>query len=202
MRRRGRRIVWKGHQGRVTDGHGAVDVANVGVGRMDTGGGAGAAQSRARARAWRPEAIAVLAAIRPRAGGGATVRWPWAVIHIVIVRGDGAVVAIGETSPVVGWFEDALFTEAQTQLAPGDLLVMFTDGLLEAIAGHGSTDDDAVRELLGPLAGCTPADVANRLDTELPDGELRLRRGVPGHPRLISCTRADPRLRVHRPLCI
>jgi len=46
-------------------------------------------------------------------------------------------------------------------------------GYPHPIAGHGSSDDAAVRRLLGPLAGRTPADVADRLDAELPDGELR-----------------------------
>jgi hypothetical protein len=40
---------------------------------------------------------------------------------------------------------------------------MFTDGLIEAIAGHGETDDGPIRQILAPLARHSATEVANRL---------------------------------------
>jgi serine phosphatase RsbU (regulator of sigma subunit) len=49
----------------------------------------------------------------------------------------------------------------------GDVLVLFTDGTLEVVGGHGATDDEQVRALLAPLAGRTAEDVARALDDVL-----------------------------------
>jgi serine phosphatase RsbU (regulator of sigma subunit) len=53
------------------------------------------------------------------------------------------------------------------QLRPGDAIVMFTDGLLEAIAGRGEVDVSAVQYLLGPLATAPAEKVADALDGAL-----------------------------------
>ncbi len=53
------------------------------------------------------------------------------------------------------------------QLRPDDVLVMFTDGLLEALAGRGESDDSAVQRLLYPLVGASAEEVANALDAAL-----------------------------------
>lgn len=124
----------------------------------------------------KPERYCTLAvaALRPREGGGADLTVALGGHpHPLIVRRNGAVEQVGETAPVVGWLAEAAFTDAVAELAPDDFVVMFTDGLLEAIAGHGSIDDAAVAQLLRPLAGRSAGEVADRLDAELPDGEFR-----------------------------
>jgi len=88
--------------------------------------------------------------------------------HPLVVRGDGRVDAVGCAGPLIGWSADVEFTDAVVELGVGDVLVMFTDGLLEALSGHGSADDDAVREMLRPMAGRTAGEIADRLDSELP----------------------------------
>jgi phosphoserine phosphatase RsbU/P len=114
-----------------------------------------------------------LASIRPRQGAGAELTVALGGHpHPLVVRRGGAVERLGETAPVVGWWVEASFTDVAARLAPGDFMVMFTDGLLEAVAGRGSTDDTALQDLLGPLAGRSAAEVADQLDAELPDGEL------------------------------
>lgn len=110
-----------------------------------------------------------LAAVRPRQAGGADV-----VValgghpHPLVVRRDGTLERVGETAPPVGMLTGTTFRDVSVQLGPGDLLVMFTDGLLEVIGGHGSVQDRALRRLLEPLAGCPAAEVAARVDAELP----------------------------------
>lgn len=84
--------------------------------------------------------------------------------HPLVVRRDGRIESVGVTGPIIGWFEDSRYQTVTSDLQPGDLLVMFTDGLLEAVAGRGQTDDGSIRDLLSSMAGCTAADVAERLD--------------------------------------
>jgi sigma-B regulation protein RsbU (phosphoserine phosphatase) len=87
--------------------------------------------------------------------------------HPLLLRADGTVERIGVTSPVVGWTLDASYSEVSTPMRTGDVLVLFTDGTLEVVAGHGATDDEQVRALLAPLAGRTAGDVARALDDVL-----------------------------------
>ena len=87
--------------------------------------------------------------------------------HPLIVRADGTVEAVGVTSPVVGWTLEAAYSEVSTPLRSGDVLVLFTDGTLEVVGGHGATDDEQVRALLAPLAGRRAEDVARALDDAL-----------------------------------
>jgi sigma-B regulation protein RsbU (phosphoserine phosphatase) len=93
--------------------------------------------------------------------------------HPLLVRSDGTLERIGQTSPVVGWTLQAEYTEVAVGMRSGDFLVLFTDGTLEVVAGHGATEDDAVAALLAPLAGRPAADVADALDAALGDGVLR-----------------------------
>lgn len=92
--------------------------------------------------------------------------------HPLIVRTDGTVERFGRTSPIVGWTRYASFEQSSAMLAPGDLLLVFTDGLLEVTGGHASSDDTALQALLRPLAGCSPEQVADRLDRLLGAGTL------------------------------
>ena len=50
----------------------------------------------------------------------------------IVVRADGRVERLPRTGILVGWDADARFGEAAVALAPGDLLVAFTDGVTEA----------------------------------------------------------------------
>ncbi|MDQ1704397.1 MAG: phosphoserine phosphatase RsbU/P [Frankiaceae bacterium] len=114
-----------------------------------------------------------LADIRPEAGVGADVTigiggHP----HPLVLRRDGTVTALGETGPVAGWVPDARFVDVADRLEVGDLLVMFTDGLIEAVAGHGVVDDTAIRALLAPMAGRPAAEVADGIDARLGDDAL------------------------------
>jgi sigma-B regulation protein RsbU (phosphoserine phosphatase) len=92
--------------------------------------------------------------------------------HPLLVRADGTVQPLGTTAPVVGWTLEAGYTEAAAPMSSGDVLVMFTDGTLEVLAGHGATDDHAVRAVLAPLAGRPAEDVARALDDALGVGTL------------------------------
>ena len=119
-------------------------------------------------------ATAALVAVAPVRDGSTTVTVGLAGHpHPLLVRSDGTLERVGQTSPVVGWTLEAEYTEVAATMRGGDFLVLFTDGTLEVVAGHGATEDDAVAALLAPLAGRPAAEVADALDAALGEGVLR-----------------------------
>jgi phosphoserine phosphatase RsbU/P len=68
----------------------------------------------------------------------------------LIVRADGATVRLEAGGLVAGVFEDARFDSASATLAPGDRLVLFTDGLVEAgaLGGHEYGDTRLVETIV------------------------------------------------------
>jgi sigma-B regulation protein RsbU (phosphoserine phosphatase) len=50
----------------------------------------------------------------------------------VLLRADGSIARLSTGGTVLGAFEDAAFEEASVSVAPGDRLVLFTDGITEA----------------------------------------------------------------------
>ena len=114
-----------------------------------------------------------VASVRPRDGGGAHVRVALGGHpQPVVVRIGGTVEAVGRAAPIVGSFADVTFYDDAIDLAPGDVMVMFTDGLLEVVGGHGSIDDTVLRQLLGRFAGCSAREVADSIDSALGEGTL------------------------------
>ncbi len=51
----------------------------------------------------------------------------------LLVRADGTVERLGATGPPIGLLADARFTQQERTLAPGDLLALYTDGIVEAV---------------------------------------------------------------------
>jgi sigma-B regulation protein RsbU (phosphoserine phosphatase) len=50
----------------------------------------------------------------------------------VIVHADGSTCRLSEGGPVLGVFADAAYEQAHVQIAPGDRIILFTDGVTEA----------------------------------------------------------------------
>ncbi|MEO0760497.1 MAG: SpoIIE family protein phosphatase [Pseudomonadota bacterium] len=115
--------------------------------------------------------------------------WPAAV-----QRADGSVVFMESgTAPPVGLIEDAEFPVAHIDLAPGDRLMLYTDGLTEAPGDdeHGMMGMAGLGRLIEALADADTADLLpmlwDRLSAGLPDGgigddvsALVIERGKPG----------------------
>ena len=78
--------------------------------------------------------------------------------------GPATVEALGRTGPLLGWFPDTAYRTDTVDLHHGDTLLLFTDGLLEAVAGVGETDDAALRALIADSAGAPVDRLADRLD--------------------------------------
>ncbi|MGI8761336.1 MAG: PP2C family protein-serine/threonine phosphatase [Jatrophihabitantaceae bacterium] len=111
-----------------------------------------------------------LAAVRAHHGGGATFTVALGGHpHPLLVRTDGSVEALGRTAPIVGCFAEATYVEVTATLRPGDFVVLYTDGMLEALVGH-SVDDSPLADLFARGAGQNATEVADRIDAALRAG--------------------------------
>jgi serine phosphatase RsbU (regulator of sigma subunit) len=83
-----------------------------------------------------------------------------------LIRG-GEVMSVGRTGPLLGAFERGHWLPASLTLEPGDVLVLYTDGVLDA---KGDEDRFGEERLEQALAGATSAeDAVERIRTALRD---------------------------------
>jgi serine phosphatase RsbU (regulator of sigma subunit) len=83
----------------------------------------------------------------------------------LIARRDGTVEELPTTGPLLGLLEDPAITDADAQLEPGDALVLYTDGVIEARREQdlfGEQRLAAVLEAVGP-AGLSAAGIADAI---------------------------------------
>ncbi len=102
-----------------------------------------------------PHLTLVLAAVRPGAA------WEGLVLDLAVsghppprvLRADGSVEVVDATGTALGWFDEISVGEASVTLAPGDALVLFTDGILEARSGPDFFGEEGLDAALGEAAG-------------------------------------------------
>jgi serine phosphatase RsbU (regulator of sigma subunit) len=82
----------------------------------------------------------------------------------MVVRASGAVESVGARGTVLGWREDARLPEVRFDLAPGDSLVLYTDGVTEARTTGAAYGHDGLEKLLRGAAGDDAAGIAARVD--------------------------------------
>ncbi|HEY7074557.1 MAG TPA: SpoIIE family protein phosphatase [Solirubrobacteraceae bacterium] len=118
-----------------------------------------------------------LAYVAPRDGGGLTVRVALAGHPPPVVRRlDGRVERIGTAGTLVGAFADPRLTDTEVALEPGELMLLFTDGVTEAGPSGGRLGEDGLAALVAEL----PVDDPDRLVAEV---EAAAVRAQPGEPR-------------------
>ena len=81
----------------------------------------------------------------------------------LLLRPDGSVEPIGTPGPLLGPYEDAIFTEDRVELEPGDTVVAYTDGVTDARRGREIYGEERLRAELALLAGADAATVARTL---------------------------------------
>jgi len=96
--------------------------------------------------------------------------------HPLILRADGTVERVELTGTLVGIVEDARFDERDVRLAPGDLLLLYTDGAVELRRSDLEFGERELAQALREHAG-RPAEevvqaVADRIE-EARDGSAR-----------------------------
>jgi PAS domain S-box-containing protein len=92
-----------------------------------------------------------------------------------VLEPDGTVRAGDSRGELLGIREEAAFPDLELALRPGDTLVLYTDGVLEAAAPHHVLSPEDLGSFLGQCAGMPTRDVVQALEREA----LRLSAGRP-----------------------
>ncbi|HET9443246.1 MAG TPA: GAF domain-containing SpoIIE family protein phosphatase, partial [Acidimicrobiales bacterium] len=108
-----------------------------------------------------------------------------------LVSADGSVCPVGRPGTVIGLFEDIDVDEVDLVLAPGDALVLYTDGLTEVRNPQGEFAPDLLEDALRESAGGTAQSMVDVV-------ERRVRAYEDGFPRddtallVVKATGAPP----------
>ncbi|HYF26534.1 MAG TPA: SpoIIE family protein phosphatase [Baekduia sp.] len=81
-----------------------------------------------------------------------------------LLRAGGELQAAGPPGTLLGAWPDARFTPLELQLAPGDALVLFTDGVTDARSAAGRFGHERLEQELRRLAGAEADAIAAALD--------------------------------------
>jgi PAS domain S-box-containing protein len=95
---------------------------------------------------------------------------------LLVLRASGEVEAIDHRGPVVGVVEDPDFEDTTISIEPGDALIAYTDGVLDAGAPDRLLQTGALGELAAANAGRSAAELAEvveRLALDVSDGSPR-----------------------------
>ncbi|HEY5198694.1 MAG TPA: SpoIIE family protein phosphatase [Solirubrobacteraceae bacterium] len=84
-----------------------------------------------------------------------------------LLLADGSVETVGQPGPLLGAFADSTWIQTSVELAPGQTLVLYTDGVTDTVGADGRFGDQRVRSLLGRCAGCSAAELLAALDDGL-----------------------------------
>lgn len=88
----------------------------------------------------------------------------------ILLEAGGGIRFIGEPGRAIGVFEDPMLTEQETRLAPGDTLVLYTDGVIEARAPDGAFfGEERLLCLLRSCAGLDAPAIAGRIESAVLD---------------------------------
>ena len=82
----------------------------------------------------------------------------------LLLRPDGTREALGAMGPLLGVMHDASFADQQVELEDGDLLVLYTDGLTDALAPEQALDEDSLLEALAGCGGLSAGEVCQHLE--------------------------------------
>ncbi|WP_231932535.1 PP2C family protein-serine/threonine phosphatase [Micromonospora rifamycinica] len=109
----------------------------------------------------------LLGTTEPEPGGGVLVRVAGGGHPSpLVVRADGSVVEVRVGGMPIGAFASATFAQAEVRLAPGELLLAYTDGVTEARGGAAAVEmfgEHRLRRALATLSGLPPGTVVDRL---------------------------------------
>ena len=82
----------------------------------------------------------------------------------LVLRTDGRVEPVGFPGSLLGVFDEIDLREAEVELEPGDLLVLYTDGVIEARSGDRFFGAEGLSRLLAGCAGLSAPEVAERVE--------------------------------------
>jgi serine phosphatase RsbU (regulator of sigma subunit) len=99
----------------------------------------------------------------------------------LLLRRDGSVEPIGRPGTLLGVLPAPWLTDQVAELEPGDVLVLYTDGVTEARSGRELFGEERLTTLVGSCAGLSAAHVVERIERTLvefqggnPHGDIAL----------------------------
>ena len=82
-----------------------------------------------------------------------------------LLKADGSIYKIGQPGHAIGVFDDANLTDQEARLAPGDALVLYTDGVVEARSPDGLFfGEERLMALLRSSAALEASRIASRIE--------------------------------------
>ena len=106
-----------------------------------------------------------------------------------VLRADGTVETVGRWGTLLGVVPDPELTDTEVELRPGDTVVLYTDGVIEARSdSEGMFGPARLAELLESCAGRDPDTVAQRIE----DAVVTLQEGDPKDDIAILALRVRP----------
>ncbi len=84
---------------------------------------------------------------------------------VLILRAGGAVEPVGRPGHPLGILDTPTFRDDSALLAPGDTLVLYTDGVTDAGGGDGGLGEEGLAEVVGGGVGLSAAGLLSRIET-------------------------------------
>jgi len=106
----------------------------------------------------------------------------------LLVGADGAIREIGRTGTVLGVVDDPRLDDSTVELAAGEAVVFFTDGVVEARRGIDLFGHERLQSLLATMAGRSASDVT----TAVVDAALEFQEGLPVDDIAVVVVRVPP----------
>lgn len=82
----------------------------------------------------------------------------------VIMRGDGSLHWIRGAGALLGVFDDAQLAEHELRLAPGDTLVLYTDGVTDERGAQGPFGEEGLTAVLQDSVGAAASEIVDRIE--------------------------------------
>jgi PAS domain S-box-containing protein len=90
----------------------------------------------------------------------------------LLAHGDGSVGTVGRSGALLGAVESARSYDVEFRLSPGDVLVLYTDGVTEAPVVEGRFGEARLAELLATCAEHHPQQVVDHIDQAVASARL------------------------------
>ena len=86
--------------------------------------------------------------------------------------GAGEIAVVGQPGPLLGAFADSTWLQTSLELAPGETLVLYTDGVTDAVGAEGRFGEGRLRQLLSDCRGRSPNDLIAALERRLTEFQV------------------------------
>jgi serine phosphatase RsbU (regulator of sigma subunit) len=94
----------------------------------------------------------------------------------VVLRDDGSATLEGEPGTLLGIFEDPDLADSEVELGPGDIMLLYTDGVIEAGRPRGLLGEEGLAKALAaarPATAAAAVHLAESAAIEAQDGPVR-----------------------------